>query len=71
MKIPRTEKLVVVIGRNRRVYARTYKMEKSIEPFARRYFDREAQKAMEEGFIARDMTLYQPDEKTFIYTMVF
>lgn len=71
MKNPRTEKLVVVVGRNRRVYGRTYKMDKSIPEFAARYFDRESKKGLEEGFTAVDMTLYQPNDTTFIYTVVY
>lgn len=71
MKTPRTEKLAIVVGRNRRVYGRTYKMDKSIPEFAARYFTREAKKGLEEGFTATYMTLYQPNENTFIYTVVY
>ena len=45
------EYLAVVIGRNRRVYARVYKKESSVEKFALRCLDKEREKAKAEGIL--------------------
>ena len=50
MKVPRTDKTAVVIARNRRVYARVFKMDKALFAFAERYMTREAKKSIPEGF---------------------
>ena len=69
MKTPRTTKVAVVIGRNKRVYARGYKMEKSIKPFAERYLQREAERAKEEGFIPCGMDFSRPDDTIYEYVI--
>lgn len=46
----RPEVLAVVIGRNRRVYARIYKMTNRIEAFSKHYYATETEKSREEGF---------------------
>ena len=71
MKNPRTEKCAVVIGRNRRVYGRTFKKENSIFAYAQRYLEREAEKAKEEGFETLGMDFCQLDPTTYRFTIRF
>lgn len=44
-------------------------MEKSIQPFAERYFQREAEKAKEEGFVPCGMDFSHPDDTIYEYTI--
>ena len=66
MKVPRTDKCAVVIGRNRRVYARGYKMEKAIFAFAERYMRRESEKSVPEGFMPEGMD-FEKHGETYIF----
>ena len=59
--------LAVVIGRNRRVYARMYKKENSIARFSRDYFEKERGKSEREGFRPVDMTMERPNETTWVF----
>ena len=44
------EVLAVVVGRNRRVYSRVYKMVNRIEAFSKHYYEMEKEKSRDEGF---------------------
>ena len=56
MKTPRPTITAVIVGRNHRVYARLYKMEKPMFVFAEKCFQKEVRKAPEEGFRATSIT---------------
>lgn len=67
MKKIRPENLAVVIGRNRRVYARIYKMVNRIEGFSKHYFETEIEKSRNEGFHPVSMRLEKPNDTTWVY----
>lgn len=71
MKYPRPENLAVVIGRNRRVYARIYKMTNRIEGFSEHYYKREIEKSREEGFRPIGMNLEKPNNTTWVYRVQY
>lgn len=50
MKVSRTDKTVVVIGKERRVYARIYKKQSSIPLFVRKAFLKDCEKAKGTAF---------------------
>lgn len=53
MKTPRTDKIIVVVGMSRRVYAHMCKKESTIMPWVERTFEKERYKAYEkDGCIA-------------------
>ena len=67
----RPEHLAVVIGRNRRVYARVYKLPQYIEKFSRHYLESERMKSHPEGFVPTGMVLERPTETTWIYRVQY
>lgn len=71
MKKQRTERLVVVIGRNRRVYARVYKLESYIPAFLSHCVQKEGEKAAYEGFYASVVNLEKSDETTMVYRVSY
>ena len=71
MKNPSTEKCAIVIGRNRRVYARTFKKESSIFAFAERYLPRESRKSIPEGFKPIGMDFCKLDDTTYRFKIRF
>lgn len=67
MKNARPENLAVVIGRNRRVYARIYKMVNRIDGFSKHYYATEIEKSRDEGFRPVGMRLEKPNDTTWVY----
>lgn len=67
MKTQREEKLVVIIGRNRRVYARVYKLESYIPAFIGHCTQKEGEKSAREGFFIGKVELESSDGKTMVY----
>lgn len=71
MKKTRPEVLAVVIGRNRRVYARVYKMINRIDAFSKHYYEMEIEKSREEGFCPVSMKLENPNNTTWVYRIQY
>ncbi len=71
MKTHRPQHLAVVIGRNRRVYARVYQMPRYIEAFSQHYLESERRKAFDEGFIPVGLSLEKPNDLTWIYRVEY
>lgn len=71
MKKIRQENLAVVIGRNRRVYARVYKMVNRIDGFSKHYYNTEIEKSRDEGFRPTGMKLEKPNNTTWIYRVQY
>lgn len=67
----RDEHLAVVVGRNRRVYARVYKMTNRIDAFSTHYYETEIEKSREEGFRPVGMVLEKPNETTWIFRVSY
>lgn len=66
-KQQKSEVLAVVIGRNRRVYARIYKRISCIEGFSKHYYESEIRKSYDEGFRPVGMKLDKPNDTTWVY----
>ena len=71
MKQARQENLVVVIGRNRRVYARVYKMIRYKDGMVEHYLQSERTKAGREGFMPTGVVLFRPNETTWLYRVQY
>lgn len=71
MKADRPTHLAVVIGRNRRVYARIYKMVNRIDAFSKHYYAAEIEKSRAEGFIPVNMKLEKPNDTTWIFRISY
>lgn len=63
----RNDLCVIVIGRNRRVYARMYKTEKRIAEFSRHCCHKEIEKSRKEGFRPFCTSLERPNDTTWIF----
>lgn len=73
MKTPRPEHLAVVIGRNRRVYSRVYKMVNRIDGFAKHYLEKEKYDCeyKHEGFRPTGLTLEKPTETMWVFRVQY
>ena len=71
----KTEHIAIVVGRNRRIYARVYKettrMEDFIKRFSEHYMESERCKSRIEGFVPSGMTLTRPDETTWVFRVEY
>lgn len=73
MKKSRPENLCVVIGRNRRVYARVYKMLNRIDGFVAHYLEKEKTDCAckREGFRPVGVTLQRPTETVWVFRIQY
>lgn len=69
------EHLAIVVGRNRRVYARIYKgipsLEKNIRRMSEHYLASEREKSASEGFAPDGMTLERPNDTTWVFRVSY
>lgn len=69
------EHVAIVVGRNRRVYARVYKptsrMEWYIKRFSKHYLESERSKSFFEGFAPSGMTLERPNDTTWVFRVSY
>lgn len=69
------EHLAIVVGRNRRVYARMYKetprMQDYIRRFSEHYYETEQHKSYGEGYHPASMVLEKPNDTTWVFRISY